>query len=263
MKRARLLLGLGLFWVASGCGASTRRAAGEPSTAVAQNDEDLGPAVIEFADHEVEVVAALARGDPSIAARFGLNPSLGDEAEPRAEPHANWFSSRERGGALDDAERALAGWVVPSRIVRGVSPRARALRLERELVARMVKEERFRYEHERQLPRGGSDLVHAAVLAYRAAPATDARRQHEWGIGRRLEEIRASLRNAPLPSLEADELDDALDPLEKLGLPGISGTLTALRLELGDRKRRARRGRPIPPSSNDSSLRTSVRSRHS
>jgi hypothetical protein len=137
-----------------------------------------------------------------------------------------------RARGLDEAERALGDWSVPTRVVRSASPRARVLRLERELVARMVEEERFRYEHERQLPRAASELVRAAVAAYGAAPPSDPRRPHEWWITRRLEEIRAALRTSPLPLLEAAELDDALDPLEKLQLDGTSATLVALRVEL-------------------------------
>jgi hypothetical protein len=214
-------------------------------------EEDLGPLELDVAEHEVAVVAALGRGDPSLAARFGLRPSLADEpsaSDPSASGGSNWLSPRERARGLDEAERALAEWTVPARILRGASPRAHELRLERELCARMLKEERFRYEHERQLPRSASALVRAAVAAYGAAPADDPRPLHEWWIARRLEEIRASLRSAPLPLLEADELDDALDPLERLDLATVRAPLAALRVELGAARKTTEAQRAADPA---------------
>jgi hypothetical protein len=229
----KLACALAAALLQAACAGETPRAVEVPPPFGAP-EADLGPVELEFAEHEVEVLTALGRGDPSVAARFGLNPSLEGSIDDARGGSSNWLSARDRAHGLDEAEHALSEWAVPARVVRGATPQTHHLRLERELVARMVKSERFRYDHERQLPRGASELVRAAVMAYSAAPTSDPRRPHEWWIVRRLEEIRAALRTAPLPLLESQELDDALDPLEKLQLSGVNGTLAALRVELGD-----------------------------
>ncbi len=222
-----LMLALALS--AAGCAPATRVNVPSPADDGEATANEVGE---EWTRHEDEVLAALAGGDPTLALRFGGAPSLGG---PDAEVEGDWLAPAARARGLADAEAALGRWADSARLSRtagAAAGRGRELRLERELVIRSVREERFRLDREAALPRAASELVRAMVTAVGAAPATDPRRAHERWLARRLEEIRASVRGASLDAAEVAELEDALDAVERGASPGTTASLVRLRLEL-------------------------------
>jgi hypothetical protein len=217
--------------VVAACGGSASRPAEQPPSVVQDAEPDLDEVGKEMAAAEDLVLDALSEKDPVFALRVGKVPSLA--GGPAAEVEANWLSARERAEGLDLAEAALAQWDLPPKLLKSRSPRAWEMRLERELVVRAVREERFRYEHERELPRAASELVRTATAAFRGANPNDPRRAHLRWLLRRIEEIRASLRAAPLSSIELAELDDAMDPLEHAATnPELSAAIARLRVDI-------------------------------
>ena len=221
------------FAGALGCASAPPRDAATPEP-ILSADGDLGKLEEEGAAHEERVLRALAAGDPTFALRIGLVPLLGG---PDAEVEADWLAARTRVAAVGEAETLLGAWAEPARLPRAAAGKAWALRLERELVIRAVREERFRVDHESALPRAASDLVRAIVMAAAGAAEGEPVRAHERWIGRRLEEIRASLRAATLDATELAELDDALDPVERGAPPATTAALARLRVDLAATRR--------------------------
>ncbi len=222
--------GLIVLWLVAaciGCGSAPTRVEipAPPVSADASLDDLAGG----WREHEDEVLGWLSRGDPTFGLRVGVVPTL---STPDAEVEANWLNARDRGQALEEAEIALARWDVPAKLLQGKSDRAWELRLERELVVRAVREERYRYERERELPRAASDLVRATIAAFKGAPSTDSSKAHARWITRRLDEVRASLRSGPLSAMELAELEDALDPLERDALLEVNAVIARLRVDL-------------------------------
>jgi hypothetical protein len=197
----------------------------------------------QWAQHEDEVLTALAEGDPTMALRFGGAPSL---SGPDAEVEADWLAPATRARGLAEAEAALGRWGDSARLPRTGAGRAWQMRLERELVIRAVREERFRADHEAALPRAASDLARAMAVAAAAAPSTDPQRAHERWVARRLEEIRASLKGEGLDAEELAELEDALDPMERGASATTTAALVRVRLELEAAPRA--KARPADPA---------------
>lgn len=223
--RARVFV-FGLTALAA-CGApSAREPMGGP--AATEAPEAAAEAVAaDWADREEEVLAALSAADPTVAARLGVSPSL---TGPDAEVEADWLAPRRRANGVAEAERALSRWPDSARLPRTANGRAWQLRLERELVIRAVREERFRLEHEAELPRAASALVRAMVRAAAGAPATDPVRAHDRWRARRLEEVRAAVQTGGLDDAERAELEDALDDLERGATPAVTAALVRVRL---------------------------------
>jgi hypothetical protein len=167
-------------------------------------------------------VKALAEGDPDVSIRDGALDS---------------FSFTARGRGLDKAEKDVgrSPELPDSAGERVLTPRPH---LERELAVRVVAEERARLEEERSLPRGASALVRGIVETWTppASPRIAAERD-EW-LANRLDQVRASLAGSRLPRSALLELDDALDPLERLTpadeLPSSARALAGLRVALGE-----------------------------
>ena len=192
--------------------------------------DTAGAGVAEsWAQEEEAVLGALGAGDPTLALRFGEAPTL---SGPDAEVEANWLAPSLRARGLADAETALGHWGDSATLARMGVARAWGLRLERELVIRAVREERFRYDKERALPMAASELVRAMVTTVRAMPPTDSRRAHDRWMTRRLDDIRASLRGGGLDASERAELEDALDALERGASPAVVAALVKVGEEL-------------------------------
>jgi hypothetical protein len=205
-----------------------------PATTATTNDE-----AARFAEQEGRALRLLAATDRRIALRAGLTPSDDDKQRMRmgvileedpttvildGMPDTMSFDARKR--ALDEAERAVTAGAEP-----GKEPPD-----ERRAFARFLAEERARLERERRLPRAASDIVRAIVETWRPPATPDAAAGRDQWLTRRLSDLRAAVASSPMTVAERDELDDALDPLEKqaLGLTESTKALTALRLSLGD-----------------------------
>jgi hypothetical protein len=187
-----------------------------------------------FEEEETRALRLLAAADRRIALRAGITPTDDEKhktgmgailsEDPTTvlldgTPDPMSFEARKR--ALDSAEKTVSP---------GSEPRD-----ERLLFKRFIAEERMRLARERRLPQSASDVVRAIVETWTPPPTMDAAGGRDQWLAQRLDDIRASLSNATLTTDERDELEDALDPLEKLanGLNGSMKSLTELRLALG------------------------------
>jgi hypothetical protein len=199
-----------------------------------------------FAEWEQARLAELATVDPRLSLRMRLQPTEADSqkavlgailAEDQGlrvlGQRADLFSFDGRARELD---RIAARVASPPRSVPG-SDVSLTEGKEVELLARMVAEERARVDEERRLPSSASALVRGILVTW-SAPASMAelRERDEW-LAARLDEVSASMAGASLRAVEVTELEDALDPLERLanpsGFPHAQGALARLRVALG------------------------------
>ena len=231
MSGRRLALWSASLAFVAGC-AGTTAALPRPRTGAEAPEGDARKATAELARAEEDAVAWLSVADPRLAARTGvvagqaLLDRLGtgavldeDTSLRRLEGSVDVFSFRARQRALGNASAALEG------LPRAALPEAGPLgsgvarpRLERELLLRLVAEERARGEEEAKLGEAAGDLVRAVVTTWtppvrpRDVPERDA-----W-LAARLGDLRDSLR-APGPRSGPLDLDQALYPLERLLAP--------------------------------------------
>jgi hypothetical protein len=181
-----------------------------------------------FAQVEDEALGWLAAADPRVAQRVGAGGSaqaierIGYDAMMAEDSAAqiragslDLFAFRARAHALDEAGKA--GAALPGALPE-VGPLGSALsrpRLERELLGRLIAEERARAEDEAKLGDASGDLVRG-ILATWTPPATpqEVPERDAW-VSKHLLEIRDSLRGAP-PHVGPPDLSVALHPLERL-----------------------------------------------
>jgi hypothetical protein len=219
------------------CGGAPARPASTPAPAT---DGAAAEAAKQhaFDEGEARALDELAASDPRFAARTGT--AAGDAArsaavnahfaeDPDAMVHEgslDLFSFAARARGLDRAE-SIAKRLAPPQASYGEGQR----------LTHLLDEERARLAEERDLPRGASELVRGMVDTW-GPPATPevATKRDAWAA-QRLDELRASLGGSKLPYTELVELDDALDPLERLASPGeypaTAGALARFRVALG------------------------------
>jgi hypothetical protein len=220
--------------LAEACAPSVQVAETRAPSAVGAADTAQG-----FAAWEEERLVELATVDPRLSLRMHIEPSEADSqksvlgailAEDKGlrvlGRRADLFSFDGRARELD---------LIAARVAS--PPRSGEDAKEAELLARMVAEERARVDEERRLPSSGSALVRG-VLATWVAPASMAelKERDQW-LSARLDEVNASVSTAVLRAVEVTELEDALDPLERLaepsGFPRAQAALARLRVTLG------------------------------
>ena len=180
---------------------------------------------------EAALFRALSTIDPRLALRMGTNPSeaelsktamsaviAGDPSLVLHEGALDVFSFEARARGLDAAAKSADGWTYP------LSGDAK---LERDLVKRFIAEEKARLSEEKKLPASASELVRGLVVTWSAAPTPEALKGKDRWLTRRVDDVHESLKDDALTTLELNELDDALDPLERLTV-GYSETAAAL-----------------------------------
>jgi hypothetical protein len=199
-------------------------------------------ALDKFLGDEERVLVLLAAADPRVAARgvvvdedalhhaamggiLAEDPTLAMEGN---RPDVLSFDVRDH--ALQMASKIMAGWVAPP---TDPDP-ASALRpeIELELLHRLVAEETLRLANERAVPRSASTLLGGLAATWRTPAKKDVSFKDDW-LSRRLGEMEAALGPQSLTLLERNELDDALDPIERVmadGLPKSRQALVRLRL---------------------------------
>jgi len=181
-----------------------------------------------------------ARGAPSdadtihhaaMAAVLAEDKGFAMEPGPGGADRPDVFSFDARGRALDAAAAILTRWKVPPNNPDPTSTIAPGLELE--LLGRFVASEKLRLASERALPRSASTLLGAIATTWR--PPSDPKEiapRDEW-LAARIEEVSQSLAPKALTALEREELEDALDPLERVvgdSLPKSRAALVELRL---------------------------------
>jgi hypothetical protein len=229
--------------LASGCVREPEAPRAAEASAAARDD---GEVARRFAEWERSVLTALATVDPRLSLRLRIVPTEADVqraalgailAEDKGvrllDGRADIFSFDERARELGAIETRLHE--LPREAAAGDEAAFEAM--EAELLARMVKEELARVSEERRLPRSGSELLRG-VRATWIAPSTmsEVRDRDEW-LAARVDEIRDSLGGAELRAVEISELEDALDPVERLadptGFARSEAAIARLRIALG------------------------------
>jgi hypothetical protein len=135
-----------------------------------------------------------------------------------------------RGRALDMAVEIVSHWKTPP---ADPDP-ASALRpdLEVELLGRLIASEKLRLTAERDIPRSASILLGGLAATWQTPEVKDVAARDEW-LTRRFGEVEVALRPQSLTLVERTELEDALDPLERViaeGLPKSRQALVRLRI---------------------------------
>lgn len=189
-----------------------------------------------FVEQEQRALHMLAATDRRIGLRAGIVPSEDDKQKMRMgvifegggsstvilDGMPDVMSFEARGRALDEAEKSVRS---------GREPQDERLGF-----ARFIAEERARLARERTLPKAASEIVRAIVGAWVPVSDPDMLAGRDQWLAKRLDDLRASLGSGAMTIAERDELDDALDPLEKkiFGLNASMKALAALRLSLSD-----------------------------
>jgi hypothetical protein len=216
--------------LAAGCAApaSEEHAPTVPSTVI---DDGGRAACADFSRAEADALGWLSAADPRLAARTGITAPhevldrLGSDAVLTEDTSARIrgasldpFSFRARTRAVEQAARALSAFRADLPEAGPVGSELRRPRLERELVARLVDEERTRAEDEAKLGDAAGDLVRAVVSTW-TPPATPQEVPDRDGwLAAHLLEIRASMQEQG-PRTGPPDLDEALYPLERLLSP--------------------------------------------
>ncbi len=240
MRGATVLLAALAF---SGCAAEPRPALVTATTVEVPASTDLGAHLVELRDVERRVLALLAASDPRFARRAGgasekdrhaavvkaLAAGDPDAAVEDGALDAFSFTARQR--AVDAAAELAAG--APDGGAGPGAQQTQQAQSERAALLALVAAERFRLGEERDLPRGASALVRSLVETWEPAPTSpEATKARDARVARRLDEVRASL-EGQASRVSLAELDDALDPLERLASPSDYGktakALAALR----------------------------------
>jgi hypothetical protein len=200
------------------------------------------PEMDRFVADEERILVTVAATDPRIAARgiavdadtlhhatmrgiLAEDPTLGMEGD-----RPDVFSFDARGRALDAASAIVAKWKVPPDDADPSSVAQPGLELE--LLRRFIASEKLRLAGERALPRSASTLLAATAATWRPLEVKDVSDRDDW-LSKRLGDVTASLAPQSLTALEREELEDAIDPLERIvgdALPKSRAALVDLRI---------------------------------
>lgn len=184
-----------------------------------------------FFDVETQALDWVAAADPRLAVRaqetasdavlkrIGTDAVLSEDATAQIRGNSlDLFAFRGRSRALEQAERLLEsyGERLPE-VAPPEAPLARP-RLERELLRRLIEEERARAADEARLREASGDLVRGILSTWTPAAAPQDWQDRDIWVSKHLLEIRASLRDGG-PQTGPLDLDTALYPLERLLAP--------------------------------------------
>jgi hypothetical protein len=217
------------------------------ATKASESPEEAAKRVAKLHEDEEHVLELIAASDARFAARLGgakearlhsasVKALATGDADAAIEDGAlDFFSFTARGRSLDEAESLVAGTPTFEHDADA--------KLERDLLVRLVAEERARLLEEWTLPRGASALIRGVVETWGAPESRKAAETRDARIARRLDEVRASLAGANVSRVTLTELDEALDPLERIATPGdyakTAQAIARLRVALGDSTPRA------------------------
>ena len=221
-------------------------ACGGPSTAARSTEQPRTPAdhaeLDRFIADEDRFLLVLAAADPRIAARTGKEPSeealrraalgalLAEDTTAAVEGNRTDVLSFEvRAHSLEGAAKLLASWKVPPSDPEGTAQPG----LELELMGRMLASEKARLKDERELPRSAGQLLRGIASAWHAASDAKQLSERDGWLSSRLAQIAQSLSPRSLTLVERDDLDDAIDPLERIvtdAMPKSQAALVRLRL---------------------------------
>jgi hypothetical protein len=199
-----------------------------------------GATQLSLTEWEAHWLAELGATDLRLAMRLPARPSAAVRERASADAVVRGadivlvdgtidpFSFDERARRLH-ALRAELRTAPDDRILQG--------REERALLERILDAEELRVAEERLSPESGSERVRAIVATWGHPSSTADVDARELEIARGLVGVIAGLGTGRLSRPRILELEDALDPLERLavpeGYPEAAKTITSLRVELG------------------------------
>jgi hypothetical protein len=235
-----------LAWVAVAvglvaCGGAAP--ASQPMSAAPKRDDSVErEKVRRFAALEDHVLELLSAADPRLALRTGATASekvlraLGMSAVLAEDASAylrgeslDLFSFAGRGRELETAKKDLleAGGGLPER-----GPRGTALdrpTLEAELLGRVIEEEGVRLRFESSSAAAASELVRALVVTWTPVRGAEEANARDVWLSIRIEQMTVGIREQKRFSYD---LEDALDPFERLLDPAQFPKATAQLVEL-------------------------------
>jgi hypothetical protein len=217
--------------VAATSAACAPSSAGLPRTpSVADDSAAAARRLAEFARLESESFDWIAAADPRLAqrahatasddvlGRVGTQAVLSEDATAQIRIGSlDLFAFRGRARALDEAAKLVASSVgeLPDVALEGTLTRPR---LERELLSRLVEEERTRATDEGMLGDASGDLVRGILATWTPPQVPQDWPERDGWVSKHLLEIRDSLRSDRRVSGPLD-VDVALYPLERLLAP--------------------------------------------
>ena len=194
----------------------------------AEQDRSRTMAFARIEDAALDWVAA---ADPRLAARLGTGASdavlkrmgtdaiLVEDASTGIRGRSlDLFSFRARSRALDEAAKTVASFHDELPEVGPVGGLIARPRLERELLQRLIDEERARAVEEARLGGASGELVRAIVSTWTLPATPQEVPERDLWVSKHLLEIRESLRSSGPPTGPLD-LDVALYPLERILAP--------------------------------------------
>lgn len=150
---------------------------------------------VSDADARAASVKALAEGDADVGIEAGKLDAFSFTARARAVAEASKLAAKVDPFEFRDAQA----------------------KLERELLARLVGSERLRLDEEKSLPAGASALLHGLAETWSTPESKEALGERDARLAKRLDEVRSSVAGAAQREsrIELEELDEAVDPLER------------------------------------------------
>ncbi len=193
--------------------------------------DDGRAATANLRQAEADVLGWMSAADPRLAERTGVSAphevtdKIGMEAVMAEDTHAqlrggslDLFAFEARARALSDATRRLAAFHDELPELGLVGSELRRPRLERELLGRLLAEESARVEEEARMDNAAGDLVRGMVATWTPPAAPQEVQDRDAWVAGHLLELRASLADTA-PRTGPPDLDEALDPLERLLAP--------------------------------------------
>jgi hypothetical protein len=180
--------------------------------------------------------------EPDVLKEIGMEALMAEDASATIHDGSlDLFAFRARAHALDKAAELLAANDPLPDTAPGAGGVIARPKLERELLARLIDEERARAAEEAKLGDTAGDLVRAIVGTWTRPAAPDEWRLRDEWLGKHLLDIRDSLRASSHdagPRTGPPDLDVALYPLERLlaplPFPHGSAAIAALRVGLDE-----------------------------
>ena len=222
-------LAIGPILLAAAC-ASSAPVAHAPPAPPPTTDSDRAR-TMAFAEIEEDAIGWLAAADPRLASRadatapeavlrrVGTDAVLAEDATAQIRGASlDLFAFRARTRALDEAAKAVASFQEPLPETGPLGTTLARPKLERELVERLIAEERARAAEEAELGDASGDLVRGIVSTWVPPSAPQDWPDRDAWVSKHLLEIRASLRDNR-PRTGPSDLDSALYPLERLLAP--------------------------------------------
>ena len=222
-------LAIGPILLAAAC-ASSAPVVHAPPAPPPTNDSDR-TRTMAFANLEEDVIGWLAAADPRLASRadatapeavlkrIGTEAVLAEDATAQIRGASlDLFAFRARTRALDEAAKAVASFQEPLPETGPLGATLARPKLERELMERLIAEERDRAAEEAELGDASGDLVRGIVSSWVPPSAPQDWPDRDAWVSKHLLEIRESLRDNR-PRTGPSDLDSALYPLERLLAP--------------------------------------------